>query len=281
MTLAGDPDVGPVSVSSLLESSYLTARAALLQDGVALTDPIPKAFRPGFSRPDCRQVEHAPTPSTSQISIVDGSGNALAMTTTLNVNFGSWITLGGFFLNDAMTNFAIPADGGCPANFPSGDKRPETSMAPVIGMDTNGNLTLVCGSAGAGEIVDYVAQAVVEILAGRPPAAALDDGHVSTAKASYPESVGIVELEQGRAIAQLGSYTAVRLRHSCGHLDTKFGLFHYKAGSLFWFESRVMGRDSRSPARWNIRIISLRHAKASGAGPPRASDGFFHDPAPT
>jgi gamma-glutamyltranspeptidase/glutathione hydrolase len=40
-------------------------------------------------------------------------------------------------------------------------------------------------------------------LAGRAPAEALDDGHVSTSRAPYPDSSGIVELEAGRSIAQL------------------------------------------------------------------------------
>lgn len=125
------------------------------------------------------------------------------MTTTINVNFGSWLTVDGFFLNDAMTNFALATDGGCSTNAPAGSKRPETAMAPVIATDADGKVILIGGSAGAGEIVDYVAQAVFELLAGRAPAEVLDEGHVSTAKSSYPESAGLVELEQGRAIAQL------------------------------------------------------------------------------
>jgi gamma-glutamyltranspeptidase/glutathione hydrolase len=124
------------------------------------------------------------------------------MTTTINVNFGAWIVVDGFFLNDAMTNFAFPADGGCPANAPGGAKRAETAMAPVIALDKTGGAILIGGSAGAGEIVDYVAQAVSELLAGRTPPESLDDGHVSAARAPYPESAGLVELEDGRSIAQ-------------------------------------------------------------------------------
>ena len=104
---------------------------------------------------------------------------------------------------DALTNFARPADGGCPANAPAGGKRPATAMAPVIATGPDGAVILAGGSAGAGEIVDYVAQAALELLSGRPAAEALDDGHVSTAKAAYPGSPGAVGLEQGRAVAQL------------------------------------------------------------------------------
>jgi gamma-glutamyltranspeptidase/glutathione hydrolase len=102
-----------------------------------------------------------------------------------------------------MTNFADASSGGCAANAPAGNKRPETAMAPVIATDAHGSLVLAGGSAGAGEIVDYVAQAVLELLDGRMPAEVLDEGHVSTARAPYQTSAGIVELEQERAIAQL------------------------------------------------------------------------------
>jgi gamma-glutamyltranspeptidase/glutathione hydrolase len=198
MALVGDPDTGHVAVGELLSPAHLQARAALIRDTSAIEDPTA-----GQPRPGCAQVERAPEPSTSQISVVDAGGNALAMTTTINVNFGAWLTVGGFFLNDAMTNFSQPSAGGCTANDPAGGKRPETSMAPVIALGTDGTVALVGGSAGAGEIVDYVAQAVLELFAGENPAVALDQGHVSTARASYPGTTGVVELERERAIAQL------------------------------------------------------------------------------
>jgi gamma-glutamyltranspeptidase/glutathione hydrolase len=49
-------------------------------------------------------------------------------------------------------------------------------------------------------------------MAGESPALALDSGHVSTARASYADTAGEVELEQGRAIAQLAHRLA-----SMGH----------------------------------------------------------------
>ena len=198
MALVGDPDTGRVAVGELLSPAHLQARAALIRDTSVIEDPSA-----GQPHPGCAQVERAPEPSTSQISVVDAWGNALAMTTTINVNFGAWLSVGGFFLNDAMTNFSQPSAGGCTANDPAGGKRPETSMAPVIALGTDGSVALVGGSAGAGEIVDYVAQAVLELFAGENPAVALDQGHVSTARASYPATTGVVELERERAIAQL------------------------------------------------------------------------------
>lgn len=202
MSLVGDADAGAPSAGKLLDHGFVASRASLIRNNLALASPIVGGVPHDVSRPACAQLQHAPAPSTSQVSIVDASGNALAMTTTINVNFGAWLTVGGFFLNNAMTNFARVADGDCRANTPAGDKRPETAMAPVIATNPTGAVVLIGGSAGAGEIVDYVAQAVVELLAGRAPAEVLDEGHVSTAMAPYPDSAGLVELEQGRAVAQ-------------------------------------------------------------------------------
>jgi len=74
-------------------------------------------------------------------------------------------------------------------------------MAPVIALDAHGSVVLIGGSAGAGEIVDYVSQAVIALMAGEPPAQALDDAHVSTARAPYTDTAGEIELESGRAVA--------------------------------------------------------------------------------
>ena len=86
-------------------------------------------------------------------------------------------------------------------------------MAPVIALDAGGSVVLIGGSAGAGEIVDYVAQAVIALMAGESPAQALDGGHVSTARAPYADTAGEVELEQGRAIAQLAQRLAAMGHH--------------------------------------------------------------------
>jgi gamma-glutamyltranspeptidase/glutathione hydrolase len=194
LDVVGDPDTTSVSVGALLTPAHLMARAARINDNSVMANPRHDA---------CGASDRPPEPSTSQISVVDTWGDALAMTTTINVNFGSWLSVAGFFLNDAMTNFSFAAPDYCSANAPAGGKRPETAMAPVIALDAGGSVVLIGGSAGAGEIVDYVAHAVIALMAGESPAQALDGGHVSTARAPYADTAGEVELEQGRAIAQL------------------------------------------------------------------------------
>ncbi|HEX4173018.1 MAG TPA: gamma-glutamyltransferase, partial [Acetobacteraceae bacterium] len=204
MDVVGDPDAGAVSVGALLTPARLMERAERIKDGSVAADQ---------RRGRCDANDRPPEPSTSQVSVVDRWGDALAMTTTININFGSWRTVSGFFLNDAMTNFSPASPGDCSANAPAGGKRPETAMAPVIALHADGSVLLVGGSAGAGEIVDYVAQAVIELIGGEAPARALDDGHVSTARSSYADSAGEAELEPGRAIAQLADRLATMGHH--------------------------------------------------------------------
>jgi gamma-glutamyltranspeptidase/glutathione hydrolase len=155
------------------------------------------------------------------------------------VNFGAWLAVGGYFLNNAMTNFT------CATNRPANNKRPETSMVPVIVADKAGRTVLVGGSAGGGEIVDYVAQAVLELIQAISPLAALDAGHVSTARSPHSESPGRVELEKGRAVASL----AGQLEH-LGH-DVKVVPLESGLGFLVWKNGVWMGAaDPRRDGTW-------------------------------
>lgn len=69
-------------------------------------------------------------------------------------------------------------------------------MIPTIVFDRSGKPVIVGGSAGGGQIVDYISASLVEMLANqRTPAEALARGHVSTAIR------GKLQLEKGTAIA--------------------------------------------------------------------------------
>ena len=87
-------------------------------------------------------------PSTSQISIVDGDGNALSMTTTIENGFGSRLFTQGFLLNNELTDFSFETrdEAGYPiANRVEPGKRPRSSMSPSIVMK-DGKPVLVIGS---------------------------------------------------------------------------------------------------------------------------------------
>lgn len=75
-------------------------------------------------------------------------------------------------------------------------KRPVTSMAPTIVFDQTGEPVVVGGSAGGGQIVDYISSSLVEMLANkRALPEALARGHVSTAIR------GKLQLESGKTAA--------------------------------------------------------------------------------
>jgi gamma-glutamyltranspeptidase / glutathione hydrolase len=259
LDLVGDPDAGAGPVSPLLSPKYLDQRAADIRKDKAMQDPIAAGTPDGLTRPDCATTAKPKSPSTSQLAIVDPKGAALSMTTTINVNFGSWIEVKGFFLNDAMTNFAFESDAPCSPNRGAPNKRPETSMAPVIAIDANRDTVLVGGSAGGGEIVDYVAQALVQMTHGRSALEALDAGHVSTARAPYPESPGVVEVEQARGIAELG--------HALRSLGHTIKVTPLDSGLAFL----VRGRDGWSGAADPRRDGSAAVAHCCGQGEAAAS----------
>ncbi len=179
----GDPGFLRVPTQALVANAYVKSRAQQI-DAARMTPDVKtgtveaKAALVPIPAPETESAD-----ATSQFAVVDQHGNALSMTTTINLNFGSRLMTGGFVLNNALTNFTAAPRAGQPApNRMQAGKRPVTSMAPTIVFDQAGNPVVVGGSAGGGQIVDYIASSLVEMLAnGRTPAEALARGHVSTA----------------------------------------------------------------------------------------------------
>ncbi|WP_411878309.1 gamma-glutamyltransferase [Polaromonas sp. YR568] len=173
----GDPDfVQPPGGSwmSLLDPAYLSERARLIQP----TGPSMKTASPGV--PGAVKTAYAPMPEqvehgTSHISIVDGYGDAIAMTTTIEDQFGSRLMTdggtgkaGGFLLNNELTDFSFaPADAeGKPvANRVQPGKRPRSSMAPTLVFDKNsGQLVMSGGSPGGALIIHFTAKTLYGTL---------------------------------------------------------------------------------------------------------------------
>jgi gamma-glutamyltranspeptidase/glutathione hydrolase len=103
---------------------------------------------------------------------VDGEGNAVACTTTLNGSFGSGVTVEGlgFLLNNEMDDFT--AAPGVPNNFGliqgraneiRPGKRPLSSMSPTI-VTRDGTLFLVVGSPGGPRIISSVLQTILGVI---------------------------------------------------------------------------------------------------------------------
>jgi gamma-glutamyltranspeptidase/glutathione hydrolase len=161
-----DPAFVPVPVTALLEPRYVANRAALIGERAG---PAPEAgVLQGVQRAADRTTE---APGTSHFVVVDAHGNVVAMTTSVESVFGSGRSVGGFMLNNQLTDFSFdPLDQGRPAaNAVAGGKRPRSSMTPVIVLDRDGQLVAALGSPGGSAILAYNAKALVALLAWRLP----------------------------------------------------------------------------------------------------------------
>ncbi|MDX1517621.1 MAG: gamma-glutamyltransferase [Woeseiaceae bacterium] len=151
----GDPDYYDVPLDRLLSDDYLRRRAAEVKpDRISTIDEA----RPGLE-----------SMQTTHYSIVDGDGNAVSTTTTLNLSFGSGVVVegAGFLLNDEMDDFSVKP--GVPnaygvigniANEIQPGKRMLSSMSPTIILN-DGKVDFVVGTPGGTTIFTTVFQMIV------------------------------------------------------------------------------------------------------------------------
>ena len=172
----GDPDFSPLPIPQLIDKRYAAAWRTSLD---MMRSSVSKELRrpSGFGDLDRQAASHSqyvgPEPeSTTHYSVVDAQGNAVAVTTTLNDDFGSCVTAGklGFLLNDEMDDFTSKP--GVPnlygliqseANSIAPGKRPLSAMAPTIVLQ-NGKLFLVLGSPGGPRIITTVANILMGVV---------------------------------------------------------------------------------------------------------------------
>jgi gamma-glutamyltranspeptidase / glutathione hydrolase len=158
-----DPHYVAVPVERLLDPAYLRLRTQLIGERAGPAPP------PGeISVPRGRDAT-TESPGTSHFVVLDADGNVVSMTTTIESVFGSGRLVGGFVLNNQLTDFSFTpsADGQAVANAVHGGKRPRSSMAPVIVLDHDGNFVAALGSPGGSAITEYNAKALVALLAWR------------------------------------------------------------------------------------------------------------------
>ncbi len=197
----GDADFVPVPVAGLIDPGYIARRAASIDPAHAMAPPAPGSPKLGAPPAAPAQPEHG----TSDLAIVDGAGNAVAMTTTVEFAFGSQRATHGFVLNNELTDFSLaPEKDGKPlANRVQPGKRPRSAMAPSIVLDRDRRLVAVVGSAGGARIPGYVVRALTGVLDfGLTPADALALGNVGVAAKA--------ELEEGTPMAALAATLSAR-----------------------------------------------------------------------
>lgn len=158
-----DPAFVNVPVAGMLAPDYLAKRAALINANKA-GEPAEAGMPEGA--PALQSAESPELANTSHFSIVDAAGNAVSMTTSIENVFGSGLMVGGFLLNNQLTDFSLAPvhDGHLVANRVEGGKRPRSSMAPMMVFDAKGQLLLVIGSPGGSRIINYVAQSIIAVL---------------------------------------------------------------------------------------------------------------------
>ena len=163
-TVLGDPDFVADPVAMLLSPTHLRQ----LRDRIQ-----PVAATPSAALAPVPVGTAEEKPQTTSYSVVDGLGNAVAVTYTINGYFGAGVIAGrtGFFLNNEMDDFTSKV--GTPnmfglvqglANRIQPGKRPLSSVAPSIVL-RNGRVALVLGAPGGSRIpteVLSVLQGVVD-----------------------------------------------------------------------------------------------------------------------
>ena len=198
----GDPDFVEMPLDRLLSKPYAAELRAAIDE---------RRATPSSAMPPIVEGQE-----TTHYSIVDSSGNAASITTTINDNFGSavMVTGAGFLLNNEMDDFTskpgTPNDYGLiqgTANAIAPRKRMLSAMTPSIVLDPAGRLALVLGSPGGPRIISAVMQVISNVI----------DHRMSLAEAIYaprihhqslPDSIrweeGGLDPEVRRALEAMG-----------------------------------------------------------------------------
>jgi gamma-glutamyltranspeptidase/glutathione hydrolase len=112
------------------------------------------------------------SPDTTHLSVIDGDGMAVALTTTLNSTYGNrWVIPGtGILMNNEMPDFATRPNPphpdsmtGIVANAIEPGKRMMSSMSPTI-VKQDGKVLLITGSPGGSTIINTVLQVIINVL---------------------------------------------------------------------------------------------------------------------
>jgi gamma-glutamyltranspeptidase/glutathione hydrolase len=164
---AADTDFVPLpgrGVAGLIDKDYLAKRAALIgEKSIGVAQPgNPPGMEVAWGRDTAIDM-----PSTSHLSVVDGRGAGLAMTTTVEDAFGARMMVDGFILNNQLTDFSFDSrdKDGPIANRVQAGKRPRSAMSPTIVLDkATRKLALTAGSPGGTAIINYVAKTLVGTL---------------------------------------------------------------------------------------------------------------------
>jgi gamma-glutamyltranspeptidase / glutathione hydrolase len=170
-TYLGDPAFVANPLQRLLSKNYAASLREEIERG-PYSDRLPPAGEGAREKSE-----------TTHYSVADGDGKAVAVTYTLNGNFGANVIAPGtgFFLNDEMDDFAVKP--GTPnlyglvqgePNAIAPGKRPLSSMSPTL-VQKDGKVVFVLGSPGGPRIITAVLETILNLIDfGMNPRQAVD-----------------------------------------------------------------------------------------------------------
>jgi len=177
----GDADLVELPDAGLVNAEYLAPRCAQISvdsriDNDAILPGDPRAFDPNFPPTAASNVSSASEEpagvDTTHFSVIDGEGNVVSYTSTIEGTWGSGITVPGFgfLLNNELTDFnSAPSANAAEDEFDPGandvapGKRPRSSMSPVM-VFQNGGLVAAYGSPGGSTIINTVVNMTMNLV---------------------------------------------------------------------------------------------------------------------
>jgi len=160
----GDPDFVQMPIAELMSPEWAAKQRATIDPDKATPTKVLFPQLAGASQDG---------PHTTHFSVVDANGDAVALTTTLNLWFGSGVTVPGlgFLLNDEMDDFAaVPGTANAfglvqgEPNVIAPHKRMLSSMSPSIVLGPGGQVEAVLGAAGGSRIITAVFEELSNIV---------------------------------------------------------------------------------------------------------------------
>jgi gamma-glutamyltranspeptidase/glutathione hydrolase len=127
---------------------------------------------------------------TTNISVVDSDGNACVITLTLGIGSGVWVPGQGFNLNSMLGEVELVT-----ADLGPG-QRMASNMVPLVVVDSNGDLALAAGSAGASRIRTALIGMLIGVLVdGRDTTEAIAAPRLHPISGELPDTPPVAHAE--------------------------------------------------------------------------------------
>eukprot|EP01119_Soliformovum_irregulare_P010071 TRINITY_DN2450_c3_g1_i1.p1 TRINITY_DN2450_c3_g1~~TRINITY_DN2450_c3_g1_i1.p1 ORF type:complete len:617 (+),score=197.12 TRINITY_DN2450_c3_g1_i1:94-1944(+) len=162
----GDPAY-VANVNNIVATMLNKTHAAALRNRISAN----QTFDPDYYVDLTEEILPLENHGTTSLSVVDKFRNAVVITSTVNLDFGSMVVSPstGIIMNDEMDDFSSPnltnAYNYPPStpNFIVGGKRPLSSMTPTI-ISRNGKLVMAVGGSGGSRIISAVFQVMLNVI---------------------------------------------------------------------------------------------------------------------